>query len=75
VHIHAGPVTLVKLLEEVLKQREIGILCFPVRGKQVQSKTTSRHVITKFVQIGSPPWTEFGPDLAYVCLTLNQWRR
>jgi hypothetical protein len=55
-----GVLTCAHVLESLLGEEEIGILCFPVRATQIQ---TLRLTLAKtdHVVIGAPPWTESGP--------------
>ena len=54
-----GVLTCAHVLEALLGEEEIGILCFPVRATQIQrlrlSMATTDHVV-----IGAPPWSESG---------------
>jgi hypothetical protein len=62
-----GVLTCAHVLEALLKEAEIGILCFPVRATQIQ---TLRLLIaaTDSISIGSAPWDARGPDLGFVRL-------
>jgi hypothetical protein len=62
-----GVLTCAHVLEASLKEDEIGIVCFPVRATQIQ---TLRVLMarTDYIMIGSPPWGEPGPDLAFLRL-------
>jgi hypothetical protein len=63
----AGILTCAHVLEALLKEIEIGILCFPVRATQVQALRLSM-AVTDSIAIGAPPWSEGGPDLAFLRL-------
>ena len=62
-----GVLTCVHVLEALLGEEEIGILCFPVRATQIQRLRLSMET-TDHVVIGAPPWSESGPDLAFLRL-------
>jgi hypothetical protein len=63
----AGVLTCAHVLEEVLKKPEIGILCFPTRATEAQKLKVERDK-TQHILIGSEPWSECGPDLAFLRL-------
>jgi hypothetical protein len=65
-----GFLTCAHVLEALLDEEEIGILCFPVRATQVQRL---RLPIERRdgLAIGARPWGESGPDLAF--LRLPAW--
>ena len=62
-----GVLTCAHVLEALLGEEEIGILCFPVRATQIQRLRLSMET-TDHVVIGAPPWSESGPDLAFLRL-------
>jgi hypothetical protein len=62
-----GILTCAHILEALLKEAEIGILCFPVRTTQIQTLRLPMSA-TDSISIGSPPWGESGPDLAFLRL-------
>ena len=59
--------TCAHVLEALLDEEEIGILCFPVRATQVQRLRLSM-ATTDSLAIGTAPWGESGPDLAFLRL-------
>jgi hypothetical protein len=62
-----GVLTCAHVLEAVLKEAEIGILCFPVRTTQIQTLRLPMSA-TDSISLGLPPWAEHGPDLAFLPL-------
>jgi hypothetical protein len=62
-----GVLTCAHVLEAVCKEAEIGILCFPIRTNQIQTLRLPMST-TDCISIGSPPWSERGPDLAFLRL-------
>jgi hypothetical protein len=62
-----GILTCAHVLEALLGEEEIGILCFPVRPAQIQRLRLSM-ATTDHVPIGVRPWGEGGPDLAFLKL-------
>ena len=62
-----GVLTCAHVLEVLLKEEEIGILRFPVRATQIQTLRLSM-AVTDSIAIGEPPWSERGPDLAFLRL-------
>ncbi len=62
-----GVLTCAHVLEALAKEDDIGILCFPVRATQIQRLQLSM-ATTDSIAIGSPPWGESGPDLAFLRL-------
>jgi hypothetical protein len=62
-----GVLTCAHVLEALLKEAEIGILCFPVRATQIQTLRLPM-ATTDSIMIGAPPWGEGGPDLAFLRL-------
>lgn len=62
-----GVLTCAHVLEALLKEDEVGILCFPVRATQIQ-RLLLPMATTDSVAIGSAPWAESGPDLAFLRL-------
>jgi hypothetical protein len=62
-----GVLTCAHVLEALLKEAEIGILCFPVRATQMQTLRLPM-AATESVAIGTQPWGERGPDLAFLRL-------
>ena len=62
-----GVLTCAHVLEALLGEEEIGILCFPVRATQIQ-RLHLPMATTDHVAIGTPPWSESGPDLAFLRL-------
>ena len=62
-----GVLTCAHVLKALLDEDEIGILCFPVRPTQIQ-RLRVRMSTTDNVVIGAPPWSEGGPDLAFLRL-------
>jgi hypothetical protein len=62
-----GILTCGHVLEAVLKEPEIGLLCFQVRADQIQRLRLPLNV-TDHIAIGAPPWTATGPDLAFLRL-------
>jgi hypothetical protein len=62
-----GILTCAHVIEALLKEVEIGILCFPVRATQIQTLRVSM-ATTDSITIGGPPWSEQGPDLAFLRL-------
>jgi hypothetical protein len=62
-----GVLTCAHVLEALLKQKDIGILCFPVRSNQIQ-RLQLPMATTDSVAIGATPWSESGPDLAFLRL-------
>jgi len=62
-----GVLTCGHVLEAVLKQPEIGLLCFPVRAGQIQTLRLPVDV-TDHILLGTAPWTADGPDLAFLRL-------
>lgn len=62
-----GVLTCAHVLEALLKEDEVGILCFPVRATQIQRLLLSM-ATTDSIAIGSAPWGESGPDLAFLRL-------
>jgi hypothetical protein len=62
-----GVLTCAHVLEALLREEEIGILCFPVRATQIQ-RLRLPMATTDHVAIGTPPWNEDGPDLAFLSL-------
>ena len=63
----AGVLTCAHVLEALVKEDNIGILCFPVRARQIQRLQVSISM-TDSIAIGSAPWGESGPDLAFLRL-------
>jgi hypothetical protein len=53
----AGVLTCAHVLEVVLAEPEFGVVCFPVRPNEVQTKRISR-CSTANVAIGEPLWNE-----------------
>ena len=64
-----GILTCAHVLEEQVKEAEIGILCCTVRANQTQSLRLSMET-TDHIIIGSSPWVECGPDLGFLRLPL-----
>jgi hypothetical protein len=62
-----GILTCAHVLEALCKEAEIGILCFPVRTNQIQTLRLPMGA-TDCISFGSPPWSERGPDLAFLRL-------
>lgn len=62
-----GVLTCGHVLEAVLKQTNIGLLCFPVRAAQIQTLRLPVNV-TDHILLGAAPWTADGPDLAFLRL-------
>jgi hypothetical protein len=62
-----GVLTCAHVLEALLKEDEVGILCFPVRATQIQ-RLVLPMATTDSIAIGSAPWGESGPDLAFLRL-------
>jgi hypothetical protein len=62
-----GIVTCAHVLEALLKEAEIGIMCCPVRSTQIQT-TRLPMTTTDSIAIGGPPWGKSGPDLAFLRL-------
>jgi len=62
-----GVLTCAHVLEALLKEDEVGILCFPVRATQIQ-RLLLPMATTDSIAIGSAPWGESGPDLAFLRL-------
>jgi hypothetical protein len=62
-----GILTCAHVLEALLQINEIGIVCFPVRPDQFQILRVRTSDISH-VAIGQPPWTERGPDIAFLRL-------
>jgi hypothetical protein len=63
----AGVLTCAHVLEALLKEDDIGILCFPIRATQIQTLRLPM-AMTNSIAIGSAPWGESGPDLAFLRL-------
>jgi hypothetical protein len=55
------------VLDALLEEEEIGILCFPVRPSQIQRLRVNM-AMTDNIPIGTRPWGEDGPDLAFLRL-------
>lgn len=62
-----GILTCAHVLEALLKETEIGLLCFPVRATQIQTLRLPT-AATDSISIGSAPWDASGPDLAFLRL-------
>jgi hypothetical protein len=62
-----GILTCAHVLEALLKEQEIGILCYPVRAAQIQTLRLPM-AATDSVSIGAAPWNDRGPDLAFLKL-------
>ena len=62
-----GVLTCAHVLEALVKEDEIGVLCFPVRATQIQRLQLSM-AMTDSIAIGSAPWGQSGPDLAFLRL-------
>jgi hypothetical protein len=62
-----GILTCAHVLDALLAENEIGILCFPVRATQIQTLRVLM-ATTDSIAIGSSPWSEIGPDLAFLRL-------
>ncbi len=62
-----GVLTAAHVLEALTKETDVGLLCFPVRAGQIQRLQFSM-TATDSVAIGSRPWPESGPDLAFLRL-------
>jgi hypothetical protein len=62
-----GVLTCAHVLEALLDEEEIGILCFPVRATQFQ-RLRLPMATTDRLAIGTRPWGESGPDLAFLRL-------
>ena len=62
-----GVLTCAHVLKALHDEDEIGILCFPVRATQIQTMRVAM-AMTDSIAIGSPPWGEPGPDLAFLRL-------
>jgi hypothetical protein len=62
-----GVLTCAHVLDALLREAEIGILCFPVRTTQIQMLRLPMSA-TDSISIGSAPWGEHGPDLAFLRL-------
>jgi hypothetical protein len=62
-----GVLTCAHVLEALRDDEDIGILCFPARATQMQGQ---RFRLRKedSISIGEPPWSEGGPDLAFLRL-------
>ncbi|HMF25950.1 MAG TPA: hypothetical protein VKG24_28025 [Pseudolabrys sp.] len=64
-HVLAGDVD--RQIPGVLDRVEFGICCFPVRTGEVQTLRITRDM-TRPVAIGTRPWNQQGPDLAFLRL-------
>jgi hypothetical protein len=62
-----GILTCAHVLEELVQLDEFGIVSFPVRPDQFQILRV-RTANTSHVKIGTPPWTEYGPDIGFLRL-------
>jgi hypothetical protein len=62
-----GVVTCAHACEAVKASREVGVMCFTVRGKTQQAKPFDPDDM-ETVSFGQYPWTVRGPDLAFVRL-------
>jgi hypothetical protein len=62
-----GVLTCAHVLEALQAEDEIGILCFPVRATQIQTMRVAL-AMTEGIALGSRPWGEQGPDLAFLRL-------
>jgi hypothetical protein len=62
-----GVLTCAHVLEAVLQEREIGLLCFPIRAGQIQTLRLPLN-LTDHIALGSAPWTADGPDLGFLRL-------
>jgi hypothetical protein len=62
-----GILTCAHVLEALPDDKDVGILCFPVRPTQVQ-RLRFRMRKRDSLAIGAEPWGEGGPDLAFVRL-------
>jgi hypothetical protein len=62
-----GILTCAHVLEALRDDEDIGILCFPAHAAQIQWQ---RFRLRKqdSISVGKPPWSEGGPDLAFVRL-------
>jgi hypothetical protein len=69
-----GILTAAHVLDEVKKFDEIGLLTFPVRSNQPQRiRLQVKHA--EWIKIGKEPYSERGPDLAFVKLPSKDHRR
>jgi hypothetical protein len=62
-----GVLTCAHVLEALVDEEEIGILCFPVRATQIQ-RLRLPMATTDRVAVGARPWGASGPDLAFLRL-------
>ncbi len=65
----AGIITCAHVVERILqnKNKEVGLLCFPVRRQQPQSFKIPLQLL-ETLPFGAPKWTQEGPDIAFVKL-------
>jgi hypothetical protein len=66
-----GILTSGHVLKAILKEPEIGLLCFQVRADRIQRLQLPLNVVMGHVAIGTPPWTLAGPDLAFLRLPIT----
>ena len=61
----SGILTCAHVAEAVMRETRIGILLFPTKIESLQTYIIATDVIDPLI-LGSPPWTELGPDIAYL---------
>lgn len=65
-----GILTCAHVLDEILREEEVGLLLFTVRPDEIQSMRLTRANLQEHTFFrGGPSWVEQGPDLAFIRLS------